>query len=74
MRSELRKRGEELLFTIEANGFLRHMIRTIVGTMLEAGRGRVEAGDIENVFRTKARTLANPTAPAMGLCLIRVFY
>jgi len=74
VRSELRKRGEELLFTIEANGFLRYMIRTIVGTMLEAGRGRVEAGDIENVFRTKARTLANPTAPAKGLCLMQVFY
>jgi len=35
------KRGEEVVFTIEANGFLRYMVRTIVGTLLEAGCGRI---------------------------------
>ncbi|MHB8054595.1 MAG: tRNA pseudouridine(38-40) synthase TruA [Candidatus Aminicenantales bacterium] len=74
IRAELRKRGEEVVFTIEANGFLRYMVRTIVGTLLEAGRGRVGPEDIEKVFRTKTRTLANPTAPAKGLCLLKVLY
>lgn len=74
VRSELRKRGDELIFTIEASGFLRYMVRTIVGTLLEAGRGRIGPEDIESIFRTKTRTLANPTAPAKGLCLMKVFY
>ncbi|MBN1939680.1 MAG: tRNA pseudouridine(38-40) synthase TruA [Candidatus Aminicenantes bacterium] len=74
VRSELRKHGDELIFTIEASGFLRYMVRTIVGTLLEAGRGKIGPEDIERVFRTKTRTLANPTAPAKGLCLIKVFY
>jgi tRNA pseudouridine38-40 synthase len=74
VRAELRKRGEELVFTIEASGFLRYMVRTIVGTLLEAGRGRIGPEDIENIFRTGTRMLASPTAPAKGLCLIRVLY
>jgi len=74
VRSELRKRGEELIFTVEASGFLRYMVRTIVGTLLEAGRGKIGPDDIERVFRTKTRTLASPTAPAKGLCLMKVLY
>lgn len=74
LRAELHKRGSELRFTIEASGFLRYMVRTIVGTLLEAGRGRIGPADVEAVFRTKARTLANPTAPAKGLCLLKVLY
>lgn len=74
IRSEIRKRGEELIFTIEASGFLRYMVRTIVGTLIEAGRGKIGPEDIEHVFRTKTRTPANPTAPAKGLCLMDVRY
>jgi len=74
VRSELRKRGDELIYTVEASGFLRYMVRTIVGTLLEAGRGKIGPADIENVFRTKTRTLGNPTAPAKGLCLMKVLY
>jgi tRNA pseudouridine38-40 synthase len=74
IRSELRKRGDELIYTVEATGFLRYMVRTIVGTLLETGRGKIGPEDIENVFRTKTRTLGNPTAPAKGLCLMKVLY
>jgi len=74
MRSELKKRGREITYTIEADGFLRYMVRTIVGTLIEAGRGRVEPRAIEDFFAGKKRTLASPTAPAKGLCLIKVVY
>ncbi|MGQ9673953.1 MAG: tRNA pseudouridine(38-40) synthase TruA [Candidatus Aminicenantales bacterium] len=74
VRSEIKKRGAEIVYTIEANGFLRYMVRTIVGTLLEVGRGKMEPGQIEEAFRRKDRFLAGPTAPAQGLCLIRVKY
>jgi tRNA pseudouridine38-40 synthase len=73
-RSELRRRGQELIYTIEAAGFLRYMVRTIVGTLLEIGRGRVPLDQIEAIFARTTRTLSSPTAPALGLCLQRVDY
>jgi tRNA pseudouridine38-40 synthase len=73
-RSGLRRSGDELVYTIESAGFLRYMVRTIVGTLLEAGRGRVDAEVIGQLFEGGTRTLASPTAPAKGLCLERVIY
>jgi tRNA pseudouridine38-40 synthase len=73
-RSEICKRSTEILYTIEANGFLRAMVRTIVGTLLEIGRGKYPPERIEEIFTKKERALAGPTAPARGLCLIRVTY
>jgi tRNA pseudouridine38-40 synthase len=74
LRSEIRKKGNEIVYTIEANGFLRYMVRTIVGTLLEVGRGRMKPEQIEEIFRQNKRSLAGPTAPARGLCLVRVIY
>jgi len=74
MRSELRKKGPEIVYTIEADGFLRYMVRAIVGTLLEVGRGKVEPRTIEDLFAGKKRSLASPTAPAKGLCLVKVIY
>lgn len=74
VRSELRRRGREIVYTVEANGFLRYMVRTIVGTLLEVGRGRMEPLQVEEIFRLNERRLAGPTAPAKGLCLIKVKY
>ena len=73
-RSELRRSGDEIVYTIEAAGFLRYMVRTIVGTLLEVGRGRMEPGQVEELFRNKDRSLAGPTAAAKGLTLVRVDY
>ena len=73
-RSELRRSGDEIVYTVEAQGFLRYMVRTIVGTLLEVGRGRIRPADIEEVFGTRDRSLAGPTAPARGLTLVRVDY
>ncbi|MBM3284796.1 MAG: tRNA pseudouridine(38-40) synthase TruA [Candidatus Aminicenantes bacterium] len=73
-RLEVKKKGPEITCTIEANGFLRYMARTITGTLIEAGRGKMEPGQVEEAFRRKDRSLAGPTAPAKGLCLVKVKY
>jgi len=74
LRSELKKKGREITYTIEADGFLRYMVRTIVGTLLEVGRGKIEPREVEDLFARRKRSLASPTAPAKGLCLVKVIY
>jgi tRNA pseudouridine38-40 synthase len=74
LSSEIQSRGREIAYTIEANGFLRYMVRTIVGTLIEVGRGKIEPDQIEEIFRQNRRSLAGPTAPAKGLCLLKVIY
>ncbi len=74
LRSDIRKRSDEIVYTIEADGFLRAMVRTIVGTLLEVGRRKNPPSRIEDIFAAKDRTLAGPTAPAKGLCLVGVRY
>lgn len=66
--------GSYIKITIEANAFLRHMVRNIVGTLVEVGRGRISAGDIPDILASRDRTKAGPTSPASGLFLERVFY
>ncbi|MGC1783028.1 MAG: tRNA pseudouridine synthase A [Acidobacteriaceae bacterium] len=61
-------------YTIRGNGFLHHMVRNLVGTFLEVGRGRIAAADIPRILNGRDRTLAGPTAPANGLCLMKVLY
>jgi len=72
--SDLRKKGDEIVFTIRAGGFLRYMVRTIVGTLLEVGRGKIPPDKIDALFRERSRSLSSPTAPARGLCLVKVDY
>jgi tRNA pseudouridine38-40 synthase len=73
-RSELSFEEEEIRLTISANGFLRYMVRAIVGTLMEVGRGRLAPDDIETLFAGKKRSLSSPTAPARGLCMLEVMY
>jgi tRNA pseudouridine38-40 synthase len=63
-----------LLFTITATGFLRGMVRSLVGTMVEIGRGRRPASDVADLLASGERTQAGPTAPPQGLYLVRVLY
>ena len=58
----------------EADGFLYNMVRTLVGTLIEVGRGRFEPEQVREALETGERTLAGPTAPACGLYLLRVRY
>jgi len=60
--------------TLEADGFLRHMARAIVGTLVEVGRGRVSPKEFQRILEAKDRSLAGATAPAHGLCLREVKY
>lgn len=60
--------------TIEANGFLRHMVRNIVGTLVEVGRAKMDAGQIPVILAGKDRRQAGRTAPACGLLLREVRY
>ncbi|MGH9400484.1 MAG: tRNA pseudouridine(38-40) synthase TruA [Terriglobia bacterium] len=64
------------IVTYEArgNGFLRHMVRTIAGTLIEVGRGAIPAQDIPSILEARDRSKAGPTAAARGLCLVRVEY
>ena len=63
-----------LEFTISANGFLRYMVRSIVGTLLAAGRHEIDEATIERALRTRDRSLVGATAPAHGLTLMNVQY
>jgi tRNA pseudouridine38-40 synthase len=67
-------RGPLLRFWIEANGFLRYMVRTIVGTLVEVGTGKRPAEDLGLLLEARDRSLAGPTAPARGLFLTCVRY
>jgi tRNA pseudouridine38-40 synthase len=63
-----------ITFEIRGDGFLRHMVRGIVGSLVEVGRGRYPATWMQDVLASRARANAGPTAPAAGLFLVRVEY
>ena len=63
-----------LAYEVTAKGFLRYMVRNIVGTLIEVGRSRLEPEDIANMLAACDRSQAGPTAPAQGLCLMKVEY
>jgi tRNA pseudouridine38-40 synthase len=62
------------LFQVEGDGFLRHMVRAIVGTLVDVGLGRWPPGVAAEILASRDRTRAGPTAPAKGLFLVRVLY
>jgi len=75
VRAEWTQAGDHCLeFFITGNGFLRFMVRNIVGTFVEVGQGKRPAGDIPGLLAARDRSLAGPTAPPQGLCLMEVEY
>jgi len=70
------KRGRSGLvrFEIEANGFLKQMVRAIIGTLVEVGKGKMSAVEFRRILESKERSKAGPTAPAHGLFLKEVKY
>jgi tRNA pseudouridine38-40 synthase len=73
-RNALVKEGERLLYDVEANAFLRHMVRNIVGTLVEVGRRERAPASFAELINAKDRTRAGPTAPPQGLFLMEVRY
>ena len=65
---------DRIHFTFHGTGFLQNMVRILVGTMLEVGRGYWEADYVQTILDAKDRKLAGPTAPPEGLCLMKVDY
>jgi len=61
-------------FTISANGFLRYMVRSIVGTLMAVGRGEIDQSTVARAIGNGDRSLAGATAPAHGLTLMSVQY
>ncbi|MEX0683352.1 MAG: tRNA pseudouridine(38-40) synthase TruA [Dehalococcoidia bacterium] len=73
-RTALERQGEVASFDIEANAFLPHMVRRIMGTLVEVGRRKLDSGEIERLVKDAPPGAASKTAPARGLCLMRVRY
>ena len=70
----VRREGGLLRLEVRGNGFLRHMVRILVGTLVEVGLGKRTPDDVRRVLASADRRLAGKTAPARGLCLERVTY
>lgn len=63
-----------LCFAVEAGGFLKQMVRNLVGTLVEVGRGKISVGEFERILNARDRRQAKMTAPPQGLYLLRVEY
>ncbi len=70
----VKRRGEFIYVVIEATGFLRYMVRNIVGTLVLVGAGKLKRDDLLAILASKDRVHAGPTAPAKGLFLRRIRY
>jgi len=72
--AEWKENGNLLIFTIEANRFLRNMVRAIVGTLIDVGRGKITPEEFAQIIEKRDRKLAGTSAPAEGLYLTRIEY
>jgi tRNA pseudouridine38-40 synthase len=64
--------GEELVFTVRGRSFLRYMVRKMVGTLLDVGRGKLTPDDILRLYQIRDRSKSGPTVPPQGLCMVSV--
>ncbi len=73
-QNTINREGNLLIYSIEANAYLRHMVRNIVGTLLEVGRRERTPAEFGGLLQVRDRTDAGPTAPPQGLFLMKVKY
>ncbi|MHC4187443.1 MAG: tRNA pseudouridine(38-40) synthase TruA [Planctomycetota bacterium] len=73
-RCEVTQEDDRIYFDVEGDGFLYNMVRNIVGTLVEAGVGRMRTEQMKEILKAKDRTAAGPIAPPQGLCLICIEY
>ena len=74
LRCAVTSQMPEIFVDVEATGFLYNMVRNIVGTLVEVGRGRWQPEEIDCILAAKDRAAAGPIAPASGLCLMKITY
>ena len=72
--SELERQGERLIYRVRGSGFLKHMVRNIVGVLLEVGKGNLDQKSVLDRLEPGSDIPAGPTAPGCGLFLVRVEY
>jgi tRNA pseudouridine38-40 synthase len=73
-RCDVTDDGDWIYIDVQGDGFLYNMVRNIVGTLIEIGRGRWQPEKIKQILQAKDRTAAGPIAPAQGLCLMWIKY
>jgi tRNA pseudouridine38-40 synthase len=71
---ELIKKGDFVFLVFEGGGFLKHMVRNIVGTLVQVGRRQIKPSYVKLILEAKDRQKAGPTAEPQGLCLVDVEY
>ena len=74
LRSEIAQDGGFLIYDVEARSFARHMVRNVVGTLIDVGRGALSRDDFRRIFAARDRGQAGATAPPQGLFLVAVRY
>ena len=72
--SQWARTNDELIYTVRGDGFLHHMVRNLVGTFLQVGKGSLKIADVPRILETRKRSAAGPTAAACGLYLVSVEY
>ena len=72
--SVLRREGDELIYRVRGSGFLKHMVRMMIGTLVEAGKGNLDRAALLERLQPGFEGKAGPAMPACGLCLISVEY
>ena len=72
--SQWTRTDEEFSYTVRGDGFLHHMVRNLVGTFLQVGKGSLKPEDVPAILAARNRSAAGPTAPACGLYLVNVEY
>ncbi len=73
-RAESQKNGELAIFNMVANSFLPHQVRNTIGALIRVGLGKMTIDEFRSIIKAKKVSLAGPTAPAHGLCLMRINY
>lgn len=68
------REGPRLIYCVRGSGFLKHMVRNLVGTLIEVGRGNIRKAEVQSLLGGAARSASGPTAPACGLFLVEVTY
>ena len=73
-KAETEKDGDTVIFSIVANSFLPHQVRSTIGTLIRIGLGKMTIDEFHRIIEARKPGLAGPTAPACGLCLMKINY